>query len=69
MPPRRGRGAAAAARPLTPEPPSEPESESEPDPTGPAVIVSPVKARKAKRGIAAQSDIAVWGQTDKAIIG
>jgi hypothetical protein len=66
--PRRGRGAAVAARPPTTLLPPDSDSE-ELDLTRPAVIESPVKARAVKKGIKAKPDLAVWDLSDKAIIG
>jgi hypothetical protein len=73
MAPQRGRGAAAAAvaarAPTAPPPDSDSEPEVQDPPTGPAVIESPVKARAAKKGIAAKSDATVWALPDQTIIG
>jgi hypothetical protein len=64
------RPAQAASHTATPEP-AEPLSgeDSGNDLDQPAVLISPVKARAAKRGIANKSDIEVWGLPDSVIIG
>jgi hypothetical protein len=38
-------------------------------PQGPAVLISPMKARAAKRGIVNKTDKEVWGLPDSEIIG
>ena len=45
------------------------DSDSDSSQAGPAVLISPVKARAAKRGIANKSDKDVWNLPDNDIIG
>jgi hypothetical protein len=45
------------------------DSDSDSGQLGPAVLISPVKARAAKRGIANKSDVDVWSLPDDDIIG
>lgn len=45
------------------------DSDSDSSQAGPAVLISPVKARAAKRGIANKSDKDVWSLPDNDIIG
>ena len=45
------------------------DSDSDTDQLAPAVLISPVKARAAKRGIASKNDVAVWDLPDHEIIG
>jgi len=45
------------------------DSDSDSSQDGPAVLISPVKARAAKRGIANKSDKDVWNLPDNDIIG
>jgi hypothetical protein len=45
----------------------QPDSDSDSGP--PAVLISPVKARAAKRGIANKTDLEVWSLPDTEIIG
>lgn len=43
--------------------------EADQDQPGPAILISPVKARAAKRGIAGKSNSEVWELSDSEIIG
>jgi hypothetical protein len=45
------------------------DSDSDISQTGPAILISPVKARTAKQGIANKSDKDVWSLPDNDIIG
>ena len=56
----------APARPATPPPPSD---QSDEDEDAPAVLISPVKARAAKKNIVSKTDIEVWPLPDAEIIG
>jgi hypothetical protein len=58
----------AAAPPTTPTP-VQVDSDSDSSQPRPAILISPVKARAAKRGIANKSDKDVWSLPDNDIIG
>ena len=45
------------------------DSDSDSSQPGPAILISPVKARAAKRGIANKNDKEVWSLPDNVIIG
>jgi hypothetical protein len=45
------------------------DSDSDSSQPGPAILISPVKAQAAKRGIANKSDKDVWSLPDNDIIG
>ena len=45
------------------------DSDSDSSQPGPAILISPVKARAAKQGIANKSDKDVWSLPDNVIIG
>lgn len=68
------RNPAAPSVPASVTPPTVPallqvDSDSDISQTGPAILISPVKARAAKRGIANKSDKDVWSLPDNDIIG
>lgn len=78
MPQRAASSAAPAAAPAIPirDPPTyaplfEGDSDDDGDHTGniPAVLISPVKARAAERGLANKSDLEIWDLPDSEIIG
>jgi hypothetical protein len=67
---------AAPSNPAAVAPPTAPalvqvdsDSDSDSSQPGPAILISPVKARAAKRGIANKSDKDVWSLPDNDIIG
>jgi hypothetical protein len=61
---------AAAVAPEPAEPLFEEDSDNDVvQPDQPAVVISPVKARAVRRGIANKTDIEVWGLPDAEIIG
>ena len=65
---------AGASFPAAVAPPTAPalvqvDSDSDSSQPGPAILISPVKARAAKRGIANKSDKDVWSLPDNDIIG
>jgi hypothetical protein len=73
MPPRRP---AAPSVPAAVAPPAAPalvqvdsDTDNDSSQPGPAILISPVKARAAKRGIANKSDKDVWSLPDNDIIG
>jgi len=70
--PAAGHNTAPIAPPVPPTPIIEPD-ESESDESvvldGPAVIISPVKARQIRKGVVNKSDISVWSLSDRDIIG
>jgi hypothetical protein len=45
------------------------DSDSDSGQPGPAILISPVKAQAAKRGIVNKSDVDVWSLPDDEIIG
>ena len=72
--PRRPAAPSAPAAVAPPTPPAlvqdfQVDSDSDSSQPGPAVLISPVKARAAKRGIANKSDKDVWSLPDNDIIG
>ena len=68
---------AAPSAPAAVAPPTAPalvqdfqvDSDSDSSQPGPAILISPVKAQAAKRGIANKSDKDVWSLPDNDIIG
>ena len=59
---------AAAAASTVPNPNRDSDNDTD-EPAAPAVLISPIKARAAKRGIANKTDKEVWGLPDSEIIG